>query len=142
MQDNAAQHTGGTVKYWRQTKKWYIQIFLVKMVVGILIIQVQKLMIASSGLDKNTCDQNGKPSTQPFPLSWTYYNYFYSLLTAFASVASPKHCSTNTELKYWITYFRLGSITIISGGGRLPYRYAIDQVSGMSYYWYLLTFHW
>ena len=69
MQDNAAQHTGdSTVQYWRRTQKRYIQIFLVKMVAAILITQTQKLIITSSNLDKDTCNQTGKPSTRPFLL--------------------------------------------------------------------------
>ena len=51
MQDNAPQHTGSTVQYWQQTQfqilvkllNGYIQMFLLKMVVGILITQIQKI---------------------------------------------------------------------------------------------------
>ena len=50
--------------------------------------QAQKLMIANSSFDKDTCDQNDKPSTQPFPISWTYYHSFHSLLTTFTNAAS------------------------------------------------------
>ena len=64
------------------------EIFLLKMVVGILITQAQKLMIASSSFDKDTCDQNDKLSTQPFPISWTYHHSFHGLLTAFTNAAS------------------------------------------------------
>ena len=38
MQDSAAQHWTSTI-----LGRWYFQIFLVKMVVGILIIQTQKI---------------------------------------------------------------------------------------------------
>ena len=69
MEDNAANHITGTVQYWCRTQKWYIQIFLVEMVVRSLITQIQKWMIASSSLDKDACNQTGKPSTRPFPLS-------------------------------------------------------------------------
>ena len=55
-------------------KEWYIQIFLVKMVVRLLITQTQKLMIASSSLDKDTWDQTDKLSTWPLTLSWTYHH--------------------------------------------------------------------
>ena len=78
------KHTSGTVQYWHWIQKWYSHIFLVMMVAGILITQTQKLMIESSSLDKDTCNQTGKPSTRPFTLFWTYYHYFHSLLTAFA----------------------------------------------------------
>ena len=51
MQDNAPQHTGSTAQYWQQTQfqilvkllNGYIQMFLLKMVVGILITQIQKI---------------------------------------------------------------------------------------------------
>ena len=79
------KHTSGTVQYWHWIQKWYSHIFLVMMVAGILITQTQKLMIESSSLDKDTCNQTGKPSTRPFTLFWTYYHYFHSLLTAFAA---------------------------------------------------------
>ena len=79
------KHTSGTVQYWHWIQKWYIHIFLVMMVAGILITQTQKLMIESSSLDKDACNQTGKPSTRPFTLFWTYYHYFHSLLTAFAA---------------------------------------------------------
>ena len=79
------KHTSGTVQYWHWIQKWYSHIFLVMMVAGILITQTQKLMIESSSLDKDTCNQTGKPSTRPFTLFWTYCHYFHSLLTAFAA---------------------------------------------------------
>ena len=59
----------------------------------------QKMMIAISGNYKGTCDQAEKSSSRPFPLSRTYYHYFYSLLTAFANAAPPKRCPTITVLK-------------------------------------------
>ena len=79
------KHASGTVLCWHWIQKWYIQIFLVMMVAGILITQTQKLMIESSSLDKDACNQTGKPSTRPFTLFWTYCHYFHSLLTAFAA---------------------------------------------------------
>ena len=69
MQDNAAQRTGAAVQYWWRTQKWYIEIFMVKIVVGILITQTRKFMTANICLDKDLCDQTGKPSIPPFPLS-------------------------------------------------------------------------
>ena len=83
--------------------------------------------------------ENDKPSTLPFPLSSTYYHYFLSLLTTFASAAPPKHCSTNTVPGN--TFFRLYSIMEFSGSNWLIYRYTIEPVHVRSYYRYLLIFN-
>ena len=69
---------GGRTPHQSDSENWYWQ-------------------VVASGED--TCNQNGKPSTPPFPLSSTYYYYFHSLLTAFANVAPPKHCFINTVPK-------------------------------------------
>ena len=76
------QHnSGGTVQYWQQTQfqilvnfpKWYIQTFLVKMVVEVLITLTQKINDCRQVVDydEDTGDQNGKPSTLPYPFPYT-----------------------------------------------------------------------
>ena len=135
MQYDAAKHTGSTAQCWRRTQfqilvillKWYIQIFLAKMVVRIHFTQTQKT---------DNGDQNGKPSTWLFPLSSKYYHHFHRLLAV-----PPKHCSTHTAPSYWITCFHLDTITEFSGGDWSPYRYVIELVYDRCYYRYLLIFH-
>ena len=76
------QHnSGGTVQYWQQTQfqilvnfpKWYVQTFLVKMVVEVLITLTQKINDCRQVVDydEDTGDQNGKPSTLPYPFPYT-----------------------------------------------------------------------
>ena len=96
---------GGTKQYWLGTQlqilvnlpKWYIKIFLVNMLVGILINQTQKIDDCRYS-DEDTCKQNGKPSAPPFSLLPAYYHYFITL-TAPANAPLPKHCFTNAVSK-------------------------------------------
>ena len=81
------QHnTSGTAQYSRQIQfqipvnlsKWYIKIILVKMVVGILITQTQKVWwLQLVAFNEDSCHRNVKPSTLPFVLSSVYYHYFH-----------------------------------------------------------------
>ena len=43
------------------------------------------------GYDEDTGDQNGKPSTLPFPLYSAYYHYFHSFLLTLINPPPPKY---------------------------------------------------
>ena len=138
-QENAAQHTGGTVQYWRWTQKWSIHFFGDD---GILITQTQKLMIASSSLHSDTCDQTDRPSTHPFhyqePNIITFIVYWQPL-PRYSSSKTLFHQHSTEIVKY---VFHLGTITVLSGGDCLIYHYTANHVPVRSYYQYLLVFHW
>ena len=66
--------------------------------------------------DEGTCDQNGKPSTPPFPLSSTYYHYFQAYRKPLPMLRVQNTVSPTQYLKkaYHITCLQLGSITVLA----------------------------
>ena len=92
------QHSsGGTGQYWQPTQfqillnltKWYIQIFMVKMVVEVLITLTQKI---------NDCRQQTmmkilavRMENHHSTIYSAYYNYLHSLLPALINTPPPEH---------------------------------------------------
>ena len=127
-----------TVQYWQQTKfhilvnlsKWYVQIFLMKMVV-VLITLTQKINDCRLWSRYWRSEWQTIHSTLPFPLYSGYYHYFHSLLRTLQS----------TFIKVKKENLMLGSNADHAGTVSQSYQYANRLVVSKNY-WYLWISHW
>ena len=133
MQNN----NGGTVQYWQRTQfkilvnlqKWYIHIFLVKMVVGILITLTRKI---------NDCRQqslikifairmaNHPLHCFPYPQPIIIFSIANFVNDRPANAPPPKHFFTNSTHSIKESYNQLGWNTDNSGENQESYRLVVQ----------------